>query len=108
MINYMITRISPAYLSHIAHMLELKEKDKRTWNMMKDRSFCVAKSKVPFTAICADHGIEQENRALNVLVGIKGVFNSSPSLDEDFLTAAEISNIIATFCNTFGILEVSH
>ena len=42
-------------------MLELKENNEGTWTMMKEESFCVAKSEVPFTSTGTDHGIEQEN-----------------------------------------------
>ena len=53
----------------------------------------MGKSKVPFTSIGADHGIEQENRSIKV---IKGISNSSINLDEYFLSRAEISNIITS------------
>ena len=66
--------------------------------------FCVSKSEVPFTLIGADHDIEQESRALKVL-GIKGIANSSECLEECFLSAAEMSNIIADFCQKFEIAE---
>lgn len=47
----------------------------------------------------------KENLALKMLGRIKGIANSSQSLDEYFLAAVEMSNIVATFCNEFGILE---
>ena len=72
---------------------------------MMEGGFCVGKSEVPFTSIGADHGIEQENRSIKVMGGIKGIGNSSINLDEYFLSAAEMSNIIASFCNRFGISE---
>ena len=56
MINY--ARMTPVYLSQI---MDLKENDEKTWIMMMEGSFCVGKSKVPFTSIGADHGIDQEN-----------------------------------------------
>ena len=39
--------------------------------------------------------------ALNVLDGIKGVINSSQDLNEYFLTASEMRNIIGTFYDIF-------
>ena len=48
----------PVYLSQ---MLEPRENDERTWNMMKEGDFGIAKSKTSFTSIGADHQIEQEN-----------------------------------------------
>ena len=59
---------------------------------------------MPFISIGADHGIEQENRALKVLGGIKWIANSSVRLEEYFALAAEMSNI-ANFCEKFGITE---
>ena len=37
--------------------------------------------------------------------GIKGISNSTINLDEYFLSTAEISSIITSFCDKFGILE---
>ena len=100
MIKY--ARMTPVYLSQ---MMDLKENDEKTWIMMMKSGFCVEKSKVTFTFIGADHGIEQENRSIKVMGGIKGISNSSINLDEYFLSTAEISNIITSFCNKFGISE---
>ena len=100
MINY--ARMTPVYLSQ---MMDLKENNEKTWIMMNEGSFCVGKSKVPFTSIGADHGIEQENRSIKAMGGIKGISNSSINLDEYFLSTAEISNIITSFCDKFGISE---
>ena len=47
--------------------------------------------------------IEQENYTVKVLRGIKRIANSYQALDEYFLTAAEIGNMIKDFCKTFGI-----
>ena len=60
---------------------------------------------MPFTLTAADHCIEQENRALKVLGEIKGIANSSKCLKEYFSSAAEMSNIVANFCEKFGITE---
>ena len=49
--------------------------------------------------------IEQENQALKVLGGIKNIANSNQNLDEYFLSVAGMGNIIATFCDRFGISE---
>ena len=55
MINY--ARMTTVYLSQ---MMDLKESDDKTWIMMMEGGFCVGKSKVFFTSIGADHGIEQK------------------------------------------------
>ena len=94
--------MTPVYLSQ---MFDLKENDLRTWDAMISGCFCVSESEVPFTLIGADHGIEQENRALEALGGIKGIANLSEWLEKYFLSAAEMSNIIAFFCEKFGIAE---
>ena len=100
MIKY--ARMTPVYLSQ---MMDLKENDEKTWIMMMEGGFCSGKSKVPFTSMGAAHGIEQENRSIKVMGGIKGISNSSINLDEYFLSTAEISNIITSFCDKFGISE---
>ena len=51
------------------------------------------------------YGIEQENHALKILEGIKRIANLHQALDEYFLTAAELGNMIKGFCTTFGINE---
>ena len=38
--------------------------------------FSVNKSNVLFSAIGADHSLDQENRAVKILGGIKGIANS--------------------------------
>ena len=100
MLNY--ARMTPVYLSQ---MFQLKHDDQLTWNMMKSGSFSVNKSHIPFSAIGADHAIEQENRAMKVLGGIKGLANYNQALVEYFLTASELGNIMESFCETFGIEE---
>ena len=66
--------------------------------------FCVSKWEVPLTMNGADHGIEQENRALKVQGGIKGIPNSREYFKVYFLSAAEM-NSIADFCEKIGIVQ---
>ena len=47
----------------------LKENDPNCWSFFQEGNFSVNKTKVAFSAIGADHGIEQENRAMKVLGG---------------------------------------
>ena len=65
----------------------------------------VNRSSVPFTAIGAGHGIEQENHSLKVLGGIKGLTNKQHSLDEYFLTAGQISDILDDFADHFNLRD---
>ena len=95
-------RMTPAYLSQ---MHALKEKDPQTWEFLSNGGFSVKKSKVPFSSIGSDHGNEQENCALKVTGGIRGIAHSQLALDEYFLTTAEMGNIVESFCGIFGIEE---
>ena len=96
MINY--ARLTPVY---IAKMLSLKDEDPETWNMFNSGNFSVNKTLIPFSAIGVDHAIEQENRAVKVLGGIKGIANNQKALDEYFLTVSQMGNIIEDFCKVF-------
>ena len=76
MLNY--ARMTPGYL---APMYELKEKDENIWVLLdagRGGRVSVNKSGIPFTAIGSNHDIEQENHALKVTGGIKGIANSHP------------------------------
>ena len=100
MINY--ARMTPAYLSQ---MYALKDKDPQTCEFLSTGGFSVNKSKVAFSSIGSDHGIEQENRALKVTGGIRCTAHSQQALDEYFLATAEMGNIVDCFCETFEIEE---
>ena len=91
------TRIRPVCLSQ---MYKLEKKDTRTWDLLNEGNYSVSKSDIPFTAIGPDYAIEQENHALKVLRSIKGIANLHQALDEHFLTAAELGNMIKDFCET--------
>ena len=68
-------------------MTGLKEKDNDTWQAFQTGHFSVNKSSVLFSAIGADHALEQQNCAMKVLGGIKGIGNSQTALDEYFMAA---------------------
>ena len=63
-------RLTPVYMSQIT---ELKEKDNDTWQAFQTGHFSVNKLSVPFSTKSADHALEQQNRAMKVLGGIKGI-----------------------------------
>ena len=92
MLNY--ARLTPVYLSQ---MTELKEKDNDTWQAFQTGHFSVNKSSLPFSAIGADHALEQQNRAMKVLGSIKGITNSQTALDEYFMTAGDLSLLLDQF-----------
>ena len=95
-LNY--ARITPVYLSQVC---QLRNDDPTIWNRFVEGEFSVNKSNVPFSAIAADHALEQENRAVKVPGGIKGIANRQKLLDKYFLTVAEMSNIVEQFCPSF-------
>ena len=68
MLSY--ARLTPVYMSQIT---ELKEKDNDTWQAFQTGHFSVNKLSVPFSTKRADHALEQQNRAMKVLGGIKGI-----------------------------------
>ena len=75
--------------------MELQHNDIQTWKLLEEGNFSVNKlANVAFTAIGADHGIEQENKTMKILGGIKGITNNERALEKHFLTAAQISSII--------------
>ena len=86
-------------------MFSLMEKDPDIWRFFQEGNFSVNKSNIPFSAIGPDHRIEQENRALKVLGGIKGIANSEDVLNEYFVTVGEIGNMVEKFCETFHVAE---
>ena len=63
----------PVYLSE---MFALKEQDPELWEYFKQGNFSVNKTRIPFSAKGADHGIEHENRAMKVMGGFKGITNN--------------------------------
>ena len=75
--------------------------------MFNESNFSVNKTLIPFSAISVDPAIEQENREVKALGGIKGVANSRKALDEYFLTVSDMENIIQDFCDVFNIQNVA-
>ena len=73
--------------------------------ILNEGQFSVSKSYVAFTVIGSDQGTEQENCALKVLGGVKGIANSHQALEEYFLTAPKLGNMIKDFCETFEIKD---
>lgn len=51
------------------NMLELKTKDKSTWNYL-EQNFAINKSKIPFTSTGSDLAMEQENKKMKVSGGV--------------------------------------
>ena len=77
------------------------------WQAFQTGHFSVNKSSVPFSAIGADHAVEQQNRAMKVLGGIKGIANSQTALDEYFMAAGELSLLLDQFSDQYDLCNNS-
>ena len=96
--NY--ARYIPIYL---AEMCSLEESEPEIWQYLDAGNFSIQKTKVPFTAIGADHALEQENRSMKVSGGIVGIGNNQAALDQYFLIAPHLKRIIQSFYNHLKI-----
>jgi len=90
--NY--ARLMPVYL---AQMHALKISDPTIWDYFESGNFSVNKSSCAFSAIGADHGIEQENRALKVLGGVKGLLLNKAALNRFSFVSPELNRICDEF-----------
>ena len=81
----------------------LEESDPEIWQYLDAGNFSVQKNTVPFTAIGADHALEQENRSMKVSGGIVGIGNKQAALDQYFLIAPHLKRIIQSFCTYLKI-----
>ena len=61
-------------------MWNIKIYVEETWKFFENGNFSVNKSHFPFSAIGADHGIEQLNRELKVVGGVKGLLQNENAL----------------------------
>ena len=71
---------------------------------MNDGNFCLNNSNIAYTALGADHALEQANKTMKIHGGIKGIVNNQVSLDQYFIIAPEISSI-EKFYTFFGITD---
>ena len=93
-------RLLPMYL---ATMQTVKTNYPRLWSEFSKGNFCVTKSKVKFTSIAPDHGIEHENRKMKVAGGIVGITQNENALERFFLAAPHMSAIVSDFERKFGL-----
>ena len=75
-------------LVHLSNMYQLQEIDPDTWQFFSNGNVSVNKTKISFSAIGADHALEQENRKMKVLGAIKGIGNNKAAQDQYFLIAS--------------------
>ena len=97
-LNY--ARLSPVYLSEMA---VVQESEPEIWNLFMEGNFSVQKNKIPFTAIGADHALEQENKNIKVLVGVKGLLQNDSALVRFGLISPVLNQICEEFYNINGI-----
>ena len=96
--NY--SRMVPVYLSE---MFALKEQDPELWEYFKQGNFSINKTRIPFSAIGADRGIEHENRAMKVVGGIKGITTNKETVYRFAPVSPEINLMVKEFCRIYGL-----
>ena len=80
-------RYSPVYLS------VMYTSDPITWEFLVNENFSVNKTKIPFSALGADHALEQENRGMKVLAELKELEKTKQHNNCHFLIASEMNTI---------------
>ena len=93
--NY--ARMAPTELSL---MYDIKNNDPVTWEFLEN-NFCCKKSEGPFIAIGVDHALEQVNKELKDIGGIKGLSDSE--LDKFCLIAPVKAALITRFSKQFAL-----
>ena len=86
--------MTPVYL---VEMYSLCQSNPTIWDFFTNENFCVNKSKIPFVAIGADHGMEQENHNMKVADGIKGLTCDQNVLERLFLVSTILNNVTNEF-----------
>ena len=85
---------------HLTHLYGLQESDRDTWNFLKENFTC-DKTLVRFTAIGVDHALEQVNKELKTIGGIKGMSNEE--IDKFCLIAPTKRALITQFADAFNL-----
>ena len=90
---------------YIAKMYELQHTDPLIWNELNSGHFCVNKSTVPFCSLGVDHALEQVNKTMKVLGGIRGITQKPMTLARFFLVAPELARLSAEAEKLAGITK---
>lgn len=72
-------------LVYLFDMYRQQEKDPDFWQFFSSANFSVNKTKILYSAIGADHALQQDNRKMIVLGGIEGIGNNQAAQDQYFL-----------------------
>jgi len=80
----------PEYLSK---MYSLQTSDPDIWKYFCEGNFCVKKTELSFCSLGVDQALEQENKRLKVLGGLKGITHNPAALQRFFLIAPELERL---------------
>ena len=78
-------------------MRNIKIYEEETRKFFEYGNFSVNKSYFPFSAIGADHGIEQLNRELKVVIGVKGLLQNENALHRLISCAPLLDSVCEDF-----------
>jgi hypothetical protein len=87
-------------------MEKLEASDPDIYMEFTNGNFCVYKNEVPFCAIGADHGIEQVNKVMKILGGLKGITQQPSAMARWFLIAPELTRLVSEANDLVG--NVTH
>ena len=82
---------------YIAQMWNIQIYEEEKWKYIEGCNFSVNKSHFPFSAISADHGIEQLNRELKVVGGVKRLFQNENAVHRFILWALVLDSVCEDF-----------
>ena len=85
---------------HLSHLYELRDVDRESWDFLK-KNFTCDKTLGRFTAIGVDHALEQVNKELKGLGGIRGM--SDEEIDKFCLIAPTKRALITQFSEEFKL-----
>ena len=91
----------------IAQVRNIKIYEEETWKFFEYGNFSVNKSHFPFSAIGADHGIEQLNRELKVVGGVKGLLQNENALHHFILCTPVLDSVCEDFCKRNNLKKES-
>jgi hypothetical protein len=74
-------------------MYSLQTSDPDVWKQFCEGNFCVKKTELSFCSLAVDHALEQENKRLKVLGGLKGITHKPAALQRFFLIAPELQRL---------------
>ena len=89
--------MSPIYLSE---MYNLAMEDQE---LLSAGSFCVAKTMIPFISIGVDHALEQKNKLMKIVRGIRNISIDENKLEQFFAICPLISKMYDQFQGMYNM-----